>query len=439
MAFLDNLLKTPSQFRSNLSQSPTSNILSSPAQQRDMSHVFAPQGVQPMLTGTGGFSAANANMSDAKTGAATYAPPPGSGQRNVQGDFTLKNPYVYNTTGGGGINMAAYNAQFEATKQAQQQLADQERANIEARRDALVSDTEAGFGDQMKYLDTQEQGVRSNVDLGRQRINAQRNATIAQAQQDAEAAAQIARDTYRDLIVQGRRRARATGAGQSSGYVEITGMLDRQLMGGLNQVNQTKEGKVAGANSVADNAVGEIERTLVQVLGEIANNRALSLREKDRAINEARMNAADAMLEVDKWLTNTYSDIETAKLELNTRARSGGGRTAGYDKQAYQQIQAENQAKVLDRINQEMLMAQEQGGFNTDIARGIFNNYLPAYLQSGGNINSASTLSGMYIPTSPKPDTSLFAQYRNDPDSVRNFLFDQANARLAAEEEFYNN
>lgn len=322
---------------------------------------------------------------------------------SVMGDNTMFSPVdpsAYYYGGGGGGSYGGYATLAEQTKSQQQQLADQEKGNITARRDALVGDIGGGYTDQMSYLDSQTQGVNNNAQLGRERITQQKEGTINKAMQDAETAARMARDTYKDMIVQGRRRARATGGGSSSGYLEMSTMLDSQLMRGLGQVEQTKQGQVGAANSIADQAVGEIENTLQQVLGEIANNRAISLRERDSKVNEAKLNAADALLEVDKWLAQTFSDIETAKLSLKTGG--GGGSRASFDKTGYQAAQQQSQAQMISDFNDRFYSSQSKG-YGNNYGEKLFSNLAAGLISNGATPSQVNSLRGMYFGNS-KPD-----------------------------------
>lgn len=311
--------------------------------------------------------------------------------------------------GGGGIS-AAQQA-YDNMRKEMQRLADAERGGIETRRDTLLGETEAGYGDQVKYLDTQEQNIRAQAESGRGKIKGQQEQVLTAAQQDAELASKVARDTYRDLIIQGRRRARATGAGGSSGYIEVTGMLDKQLMTGLGQVEQTKQNKVMTANKIAEQAVADIELSLNEVLGELNNNRAMSLRERDKAANEIRMNAADALLEVDKWVTNQFADIDTAKASL--RASGGGSRSSGssasYNKQNYDQATRTNLAQIYGQMNNEAMQLMASGKYTPEAARALVMQNLPNMITYGGVNPSWSMTQGSYLPGfKPEEDEDMW-------------------------------
>lgn len=316
--------------------------------------------------------------------------------------------------GGGGVSAGAAEALAAQVKAEQQRLADAERGNIEGRRDALIKDFRRGYDDQSAYLDTQVDTSRQNAKRGRERVNTQRDETVNKALQDAELAARTTRDTYRDMILQGRRRARATGGGSSSGYLEMSTMLDQQLMRGLGQVENTKQGQVGTANRIADTAVGEIEASLQQVLNEISNNRTQSLRERDRSIDEAKLNAADALLEVDKWLTQTFSDIESARLSLRT---GGGGRASApkFNKDAYAAAQAQNQAALIDNFNNQFYDAQNQSNYDTGYGQRLFSNLATNLMGQGMNTYQINNLRGMYFGNDEKPTTPFGYWQQQNP------------------------
>lgn len=312
--------------------------------------------------------------------------------------------------GGGGGGISAAQQAYDNMRKEMQRLADAERGGIETRRDTLLGETEAGYGDQVKYLDTQEQNIRAQADSGRGKIKGQEEQVLTAAQQDAELASKVARDTYRDLIIQGRRRARATGAGGSSGYIEVTGMLDKQLMTGLGQVEQTKQNKVMTANKIAEQAVADIELSLNEVLGELTNNRAMSLRERDKAANEIRMNAADALLEVDKWVTSQFADIDTAKASL--RASGGGSRSSGssasYNKQNYDQATRTNLAQIYGQMNDQAMQLMSSGKYTPEAARALVMQNLPNMITYGGVNPSWSMTSGSYLPGFKDEEDDLY-------------------------------
>lgn len=354
-------------------------------------------------------------------GAATQAPaPPGDNPPPpIPGPDLNDLSRFMGGGGGGGGGISAAQAAYDNMRREMQRLAEAERGNIESRRDTLLGETEAGYGDQVKYLDTQEQNIRGQADSGRNKITGQKEETTRLAQQDAELASKMARDTYRDLIVQGRRRSRATGAGSSSGYLEITGMLDKQLMTGLGQVEQTKQNKVMTANKIAEQAVADIELSLNQVMGELNNNRALSLRERDKAANEIRMNAADALLEVDKWVTGQFADIEQAKANLRTGG-GGGGNKASYNKAAYSQAQGQNVSNILRTAALQKAQLEETGKYNTNVGQAMFADVYGTLMGQGLSHSAANSLAGgMFIPRSANSD---YDRWDEDPERFGEYL-----------------
>lgn len=330
---------------------------------------------------------------------------------NQIGEAEIGDPYGFGGGGGGGISAAQ--AAYDNMRREMQRLADAERSTIESRRDTLLGQTEAEYGDQVKYLDTQEQNIRGQADSGRNKVATQKEMAVQAAGQEAETAAKMARDTYKDLIIQGRRRARATGAGGSSGYIEITGMLDKQLMTGLGQVEQTRQNKLITSNKIAEQAVADIELSLNEVLGDLNNNRAMSLREKDKVSNEIRMNAADALLEVDKWVTNQFADIDMAK--ANLRSGGGGGSSANYSKA----VKESNINSILGNFDQRINSAATARDYTSDFGQRLFQGIIPALTQQGMSPSQINSLKGLYFPGTP---TSAYGQYQEDPEGYLDFL-----------------
>lgn len=330
--------------------------------------------------------------------------------------YSLPNSGDFYSGGGGGGGVSQ--AQLAQLRSQQEGLANTERRNIETRRDNYISGVEGAYNDQMSYLDTQTQLSQDAANRGRETVISNRDATIERSLQDAEAAARVSRDTYRDMILQGRRRARATGAGSSSGYLEMTNMLDQQLMRGLGQVEQTKQGQIRAANTVADQAVGQIEAELNKILGEITNNRQASLRERDTRISDARANAADALLEVDKWLTQTFSDIETAKAGLSSGR--GGGSAPRFDKYGYAAAQSEAQGQILNGLNQ--YLRNIKGGYTPAEAQRAFQTVVPDLLNAGASYSDIKNMQGLYLGQNDEPDmfSNAYQGFVYGDDDTRN-------------------
>lgn len=376
-----------------------------------------------------------ANMTDARTGLPVIAPTPQQpgfewdldfGFGNVLGTSTGGGGGYYTVSGGGGGGGAAISA-YETMKKQQEELANKERANINARRDAAIQEIEKAYADQMAYLDTQAKGLEGSAASGRQSVTQQQQATIGTAQQQAEIAARSQRDVYKDLLLQGRRRARATGAGSSSGYQEITGLLDSELARNLGQVEQTKQNQIGVANNVADQAVVKIEQSLQSALAEIANNRATSLREKDSQANEVRMNAADALLEVDKWVTKAFSDIDAAKASMATGG--GGGytrRTGGGTRTNYTASQKAAQGQILNSLQQQLAQAQAMGQLTPQEAQLRFNQAASRLIGFGASGSDIKAYQGLfvnpYLPQQQQAPRSVFELYQQDPEAWRDYM-----------------
>lgn len=337
------------------------------------------------------------------SGEGPAAPPTPEG--TVQGDFSFI-PWDGGGATGGGASISrgggggGGTSALDAMKRQQMEYADKQRGLVGQRRDAFIEDTERGYGDQLKWLESQGDSARGGADAGRANINTQRDQSIASTEKTAEGEARGMRDVYQDLVLENRRRTRATGAGSSSAFLELTNKLDAQLQSGLAQVGDTKVEKIGLANTIAQQAVGELERTLQSVLAQIDMNKATSLREKDRAITEARMNADEAMLGIDKWLADSSFSIDQAKAAT----------AASYNKANYAQQMTNKQASLLDNITRNLFGMEGAGMTSWDQKQAYLQSQLPnmagtgmSQLDIGRVFNSLNPM-----PTQPGNATELF-------------------------------
>lgn len=312
--------------------------------------------------------------------------------------------------GGGGAAVAAQKL-VDDMRAKQQEYGDREKGLITGRRDAFIGDTEKGYQDQLNWLQSQTDSARAGAEAGKTNINTQKDQSIASTEKTAEGEARGLRDVYQDLIVENRRRTRATGAGSSSAFLELTNKLDTQLQGGLAQVGDTKVEKVGVANTIAQQAVGELERTLQNVIAQIDQNKATSMREKDKAITDARLNADEALLGVDRWLTETFSSLDQAKLSLQTGG-GGGGSSVGYNKANYGQQMSSTQNSLLNNIGLNLANMQKAGMTSQADKLNFLQSRIPDLQMAGMNLLDTSRYFGLMAPegNAINNDTQLYLE-----------------------------
>lgn len=324
--------------------------------------------------------------------------------------------------GGGGGGAAAAQKLVDDMRAKQQEYGDREKGLITGRRDAFIGDTEKGFQDQLTWLQSQTDSAKAGAEAGIRNVNTQRDQSIASTERTAEGEARDTRDVYQDLILENRRRTRATGAGSSSAFLELSNRLDTQLQKGLTQIGDTKVEKVGVANTIAQQAVGELERTLQNVLAQIEQNKSTSMREKDKLISDARLNADEAILAVDRWLTETFSSLDQAKLSLRTGGGGGGG-GASYNKTDYAQSVNDIQASLLANIG-ENLMGMENAGMTSQAQKQAFlQSQLPNMRSAGINPLDMGRYFGIYMPEDDQPTSAIgLWQQQNPGASVEDWL-----------------
>ncbi len=385
----------------------------------------------PISAGVG----ARIGKSVAQTGLEATADPFADYQFGYDSSVLGAGTYAGGGGGGGGGGAAAAAAALAEIRAKQQEFGDREKGLITGRRDAFVDDTDRAYQDQLAWLESQAGSAKGSAESGRENIGVQRDQSIASTERTAEGEARDTRDIYQDLIVENRRRTRATGAGSSSAFLELSNNLDTQLQRGLTQIGDTKVEKVGVANSIAQQAVGELDRTLQNVLAQIDQNKAISLREKDKALTDARMNADEALLAVDKWLAETFFSLD--QMEASARSGGGGGgSSASFDKQNYASAVDQERGNALDKLNQDMFVLEQQGKLTSEAKQALFNNYLPTFANLGYKTSDFNNLSGTYMGNVPNSEITLWQsqnpgvpieEYWNKKNQYNGFNFGNTN------------
>jgi len=312
--------------------------------------------------------------------------------------------------GGGGGGMSA----LDTLKQQQIEYADKQKGLVGQRRDAFIGDTEKGYQDQLTWLQSQADSARAGAKAGTENVNTQRDQSIASTKRTAEGEARDTRDVYQDLILENRRRTRATGAGSSSAFLELSNRLDVQLQKGLTQIGDTEVEKVGAANIVAQQAVGELERTLQNVLAQIEQNKSTSMREKDKAITDARMNADEAVLEIEKWLADSSFSISQAKATA----------AASYNKANYEQQMSGLQNSLLNNIGLNLANMEGAGMTTRNDKLSYLKSQIPNLQGTGMNFLDVGRYFGLIAPDDendvPTSEITLW-QYQNPGAPIEDF------------------
>lgn len=223
-----------------------------------------------------------------------------AGPMNVQGGTgagTFSPSYSGGSTpnvGGGGTGGAG-------------SLAAQQKALIDQRRAGLVQGAEERYQGNIQDLGRSEQLFRGETEQNKGFVTQQRDLAMQGVERGAEDATKAARQNYLDSIVSNRRRIRATGAGSSSGAMELFNMLDRDFNSGLQSIEGQKLGSVGNIQLTAQKTLSDLETSLNRFVSEIESKKDMSLREKNEAVRDAEFAAADAALSVDKWVSERMS------------------------------------------------------------------------------------------------------------------------------------
>lgn len=193
-------------------------------------------------------------------------------------------------------------------------------ALIERKKNSLINTINQLYNDRLTTLADSERITRDQAGRSTNVINQSRDMTVQEAEQDRLANKNSARQNYSDLVAETRRRTRAVGGATNSGFLDLTSRLDQQLQSNLTAADNTATSIVGKANITAQQAIGEIETSLQKAIAAIEADKRTSAREKDQAIQQAEIEAANNAIEVQKWAASQYSRLQaqqTAQDEQN--------------------------------------------------------------------------------------------------------------------------
>lgn len=245
---------------------------------------------------------------------------------------------------------------------------------INQRKDQLIQGVNQRYSDQISDLDRSQKLLETETGQNKDFVARNRDFTIENAQENAANAARSARQNYQDAILSTRRRARATGGAGSSGFMELTTLLDKELQSGLTGINNSAHNMESQARITADKALGDLELSLQKAVAQIESDRATSRREKDDAIREAEFAAADQAIEVQKW--------------ASTRARGGGG-GGGSSKDAAVAYQRQLTAAYVNDLS------RAQSGQLGMTPQQVQQQYAAKFAAAGVNTGQANTYANM--------------------------------------------
>lgn len=289
------------------------------------------------------------------------------------------------STGGGG------GASVNAAADAQNKL-------IEDRKAQLIEGINQRFGDEQAALGTDEQLIRDETNRQTGYVNTERDNALNSIRNNALAGKNEARRAFSDLQTELRRRTRATGAGSSSGFLEMANNLDTELQSNLTSINSQELGLTGNAQLVAEKALGDLQSTLQRAVADIEKDRRASRRDKDAAIQEAEFVAAQQAVDVQKWLSSRTS-------------RGGSGQSMA------------DQQRALGQQFAIMMNQASSGKFGSDTSKAqqqIAEQFFPAFIGTGG-LDTFQNIGSFFQPAQDPFAPSSF----QDQLALDKFMFDQ--------------
>ncbi|MCS7317509.1 MAG: hypothetical protein NZZ41_04200 [Candidatus Dojkabacteria bacterium] len=142
-----------------------------------------------------------------------------------------------------------------------------------------------------RLLKDRENILRTEADNSQTNfINQGQNLIQGLLAQRTETEGQI-RDNLEDALLANRLRARAFGGAPSSALLDINARTEREAMRNMNKANIEYGSKINEVIADVENRIGQLEVELLKKLAEIEQDRTLSLRQRDAAIQNARLSA----------------------------------------------------------------------------------------------------------------------------------------------------
>lgn len=279
-------------------------------------------------------------------------------------------------------------------------LANQQKKLIDQRKGGLIQGAEERYQGNLADLARSEQLFRGETQQNRDYVGQQRDIAMEGAKKSAEDATRAARQNYLDSIVSNRRRIRATGAGSSSGAMELFNMLDRDFNSGLQSIEGQKMGTIGSIQLTAQKTLSDLENSLNKFIADIESQKEMSLREKNDAVREAEFAAADAALNVDKWVSDRMA------------SSSGSSSRAAASQQ---------QANMIASFTRDLQA-------NPNSQQEVMQAYAPMFAQAGINPSDAMAYSSFGQAQSP----SFLQQYTGltgASDEDIKYLLDYGNAQ----------
>lgn len=202
-------------------------------------------------------------------------------------------------------------------------------AQIEANKNNQISQVQADYEAALKLLADTEASTQKNYGSSKDYI------TNSEAANKANIAASLMRNKdqlrqgYQDATVLARQRARALGGAASSGYLDTLQGLDKTLLQQLGSQDQAAQSNITQAALQAQKAMSDLESQLQKTIDSINAQKTMSLREKDKAIAQANIDASNNALEVKKWLMGQQASASArsssaSSIAANTKAALSG-------------------------------------------------------------------------------------------------------------------
>lgn len=143
-------------------------------------------------------------------------------------------------------------------------------------------------------LNARAQNARQMAEMAQGDIQRGYETSVAGAEQAYRTGLQTAQQANQDSQLANRLRARAMGGAPSSGFLDLANRTDLETQRGVSRLGSELSQGYRSADQAANEGLSRIIAALNSEILQIQNDATLSMRERDMAIQDARIRAAQA-------------------------------------------------------------------------------------------------------------------------------------------------
>lgn len=190
------------------------------------------------------------------------------------------------------------------------------------------------YNNNLDYLNTRLQNAQQTATASSRNVDEAYKTNVTGAENTYTTRLNTAQQANQDAQLANRLRARAIGGAPSSGFLDLANRTDIQTQRDVGQAGRELQTAYQKAQQLASQALTNINTALNDAIAQIQGDASLSLRQKNDAIQQARIRAASVAQGIN-WedFMNAFSAEEENVQDMMSTSfvpgaigsRSGGG------------------------------------------------------------------------------------------------------------------